>query len=134
MEKIAKYFREKDKFARHTGIELTDVKQGYARAKLKIKEHHLNSAKLVHGGAIYTLADFVFAVASNSHGQLALGINTSINFIQAVKDGTIYAEARELAINPKLGIYSIKVTDENDQLLATFEGLVYKKKDLLNLD
>lgn len=134
MEKIATYFREKDRFAKFIGVELTEVKPGYARAKLKIDERHLNSANLVHGGAIYTLADFVFAVACNSYGFLSLGINTNVNFIRAAKDGTIYAEGKELAVNPKLGVYSIRITDDNGELLATFEGLAYKKKDALKLE
>ena len=39
---------------------------------MEIKEHHLNGIKKVHGAAIFTLADLVFAVASNSHGTVAM--------------------------------------------------------------
>ena len=55
-----------DLFARHTGIELRDVGPGWAKASMKIQPCHFNGARTVHGGAIFTLADFAFAAASNS--------------------------------------------------------------------
>lgn len=131
MEKMIQFFKENDRFARFIGIELLEMKPGFARACLKIEEHHLNSARFVHGGAIFTLADLAFAAAANSYGQIALGINASINYIQGAQGGTIFAEAQEIASHPKLGTYSVRVTDEAGQLLATFQGLVYKKKDQL---
>jgi acyl-CoA thioesterase len=131
MEGMIRFFTENDKFARHAGIELVAMELGYAKAKLKIEEHHLNSARLVHGGAIFTLADLAFAAAATSYGNIALAINANINFIRGAKGGTIFAEAKEVASHPKLGTYSVRVTDAEGNLLATFEGLVYKKKDNL---
>ncbi len=52
---------------------------------MKIENHHLNGAKTVHGGAIFTLADFALAVASNSHGSLAMAINASISYLSLRK-------------------------------------------------
>ena len=40
----------------------------------------LNGEGLTHGGAIFGLADLVFAAASNSHGNLALALNVNISF------------------------------------------------------
>ena len=67
MQKIKEFFQKKDQFAKHVGIELVEAAKGKAKVRLKIKEHHLNGINLVHGGAIFSLADFAFAVASNSH-------------------------------------------------------------------
>ncbi len=129
MEKVRSFFARQDKFARHTGIQLLEVETGKAWAKLDIEPHHLNSAGTVHGGAIFTLADFVFAVASNSHGNLAMGINTSTSFVRAVSGGTLFAEADELSINHKLATYQVRVTDQDGNLIAQFHGTVYRKKD-----
>jgi len=126
MENIKKYFKN-DKFAEYSGIELIDVSKGRAKAKLEIKEHHLNSAKVVHGGAIFTLADLAFAVASNSHGTSALSINVSISYLKAAKDGFLIAEAKEISLNHKLASYSVQVTDEKDNIIAIFQGMVYRK-------
>ena len=130
-EKLIRFFSENDQFARYNGIEILEAGEGYAKAQLKIEEHHLNSVRVVHGGAIFTLADLVFAVAANSYGNVALAINANIHFIRGAKGGTIFAEAREVANHPKLATYSVRVTDEEGSLLASFEGMVYKKKDQL---
>ena len=125
------FFSENDHFARHCGIVLLEAETGRARARMDIQPFHLNGAKTVHGGAIFTLADFVFAVASNSRGQLALAINTSMAFIKAAYAGTLYAEAKELATNRKLGNYQVSITDENQQLIAQFQGTAYRKEERL---
>jgi acyl-CoA thioesterase len=83
------------------------------------------------GGAIFTLADFVFAAAVNSHGTVAVAINVSISFVKAVTNGTIIAEAREIAQGPKLASCTVHVTDEQGALVAVFQGLAYRKKDLI---
>lgn len=129
MNIIKKYFTAEDKFAQYCGVELLDVEAGWAKTSMKIEPHHMNGAKTVHGGAIFTLADFAFAVASNSRGSLAMGINTSVNFVKAATKGTLYAEAREQSINPRLASYSVLVTDDTGDTIAIFQGMVYRKKE-----
>ena len=122
-------FLEKDRFAQFVGIELMDVSPGRAKARLKIDQRHLNGAGMVHGGAIFSLADLVFAAASNSHGPLAVAINVNISYVTAAADGaTLYAQAEEVSISPRLATYSIRVTDDTDNLIATFQGMAYRKK------
>lgn len=129
MEEIAGYFKN-DRFAAHLGIELLEISPGRARARMKIEEHHLNALDIGHGGAIFGLADLVFAVASNSHGTVAMAINVSISYLKAVRAGTtLYAEALELSRNPKLASYSVRVESEDGDLVALFQGMVYRKKD-----
>lgn len=131
MEAVKRFFSAEDLFARHTGIELLDVGPGWAKASMKIEPFHFNGARTVHGGAIFTLADFAFAVASNSHGTLAMGINTSISFVKAATRGTLYAEAREQALNPKLASYLVRITDDANEVVALFQGMVYRKNETI---
>lgn len=129
MEDVKNFFKN-DTFAEHLGIELLEVSKGRAKAKMEIKDHHLNGINIAHGGAIFSLADLAFAVASNSHKTIALAINASISFLKAVSSGGILiAEAKEVSINPKLATYDIRVTNENNELIALFQGTVYRKKD-----
>jgi acyl-CoA thioesterase len=127
MEHMIKFFKN-DRFADRVGIELLEVSEGRARAKMEIKDHHLNSVNIVHGAAIFSLADLVFSVASNSHGTVAVAINVNISFLKAASQGTLFAEAIEVSRNPKLASYTIRVTDESDDLIAIFQGMVYRKK------
>ena len=129
MKEIKQFFSDEDLFARHTGIELIDAGKGWAKVSMKIEPYHFNGARTVHGGAIFTLADFAFAVASNSHGTLAMGINTSVSFVKAATQGTLYAEARELSKNSKLATYSVMITDDINDTVAIFQGMVYRKKE-----
>ena len=128
MEAVKNFFKN-DTFAEHLGIELLEVSKGRAKAKMEIKEHHLNGINIAHGGAIFSLADLAFAVASNSHKTIALAINVSISFLKAVSGGALIAEAKEISLNPKLATYEIRVTDETNDLIAIFQGMVYRKKD-----
>lgn len=124
-------FLEKDQFARQVGIELLEVGMGRARARLRISEQHLNGVGIAHGGAIFTLADFVFAAASNSHDTVAVAINVSISYLKAISSGILLAEAQEVALNPKLASYTVHVRDESDDIVAIFQGMAYRKKDRL---
>ena len=127
---VRQYFSG-DRFAEYLGIELLEIAPGRARAKLEIDQRHLNGVGIVHGGAIFALADLAFAVASNSHGQIALGINVSIAYHKGVSSGTLYADAEEIAFNPKLATYQIRISNERDDTLASFQGTVYRKRDTL---
>ncbi len=131
MDHIKEFFR-KDRFAEYVGIELLEVSEGSARARMEVKEHHLNGVGIVHGAAIFSLADLAFAVASNSHGTVALAINADISFMKAATKGAVlYADAREVSRNPKLASYTIRITDGDGDLIALFQGMVYRKKDRL---
>lgn len=120
-------FFDRDRFARHNGIELLDAGPGWAKARMPIGDQHLNAADVVHGGALFTLADLVFAVASNSHGKLALGINVSISYLKAARVGTLTAEAKEVSCNSKLATYTMEVRDAEGDLVALAQGTVFRK-------
>ena len=130
METIKDFF-QRDQYAKHSGIELLTVSPGHATARMPIQPWHLNAIGTVHGGAIFTLADFAFAAASNSSGNVAVAINASITYIKAATAGTLRAEAREISVNPKLGSYTVTVVDDSDALIALFQGLVYRKNQTL---
>ena len=126
MEKMMNFFRN-DKFSGHVGIELIEVSEGRAKAKMKINVHHLNSMGTVHGAALFALADLVFAVASNSHGNIAMAINAHISYIKAARKGFLWAEGKEMSLNPKLATYTIHIRDDNNDLIAIFQGMVFRK-------
>ncbi len=75
-----------------SGIEILEVKDDYAKCVMKITDNHRNAAGGVMGGAIFTLADFCCAVATNKKGKLAVAAQSSISFINGAKGDTLYAE------------------------------------------
>lgn len=119
----------RDRFAARNQVELLTVAPGHATAAMVVEPHHLNGVDTVQGGAIFTLADFAFAAAANSHGTVAVAINVSITFMKAVRGGRLLAEAREVSRNPKLGWYTVEVRNEAGELVALFQGMTYGKRD-----
>jgi acyl-CoA thioesterase len=62
---------------------------------------------------------------------VAVAINANMTFMKAAATGTLWAEARELSKNFKIGTYAVEVKDDQGDLVAQFQGLAYRKKDRL---
>ncbi len=127
----AQRFFANDRFAALAGVEIIEAGPGFCRAKMVIGAQHLNAAGVVQGGAIFTLADLAFAVASNSHGQLALAINVSISYLSSRSSGVLYAIASEVGEPKRIGAYDVLVSDEDGAIIARFNGVVYRKRERL---
>lgn len=128
------YFKT-DRYATMTGIELLEITKGFAKAKLPITEMHLNAGNTTQGGVIFTLADFVLAAASNSHGRLSFTITGSVNFLRGSGPGdTLIAVAKERFLHKRIANYQVDVTNQNGDLIATLEGTVYRKDIILDLE
>ncbi len=119
---------ERDRFAARAGIELIEVTEGRARAEMEVGPSHLNGVDVVQGGALFTLADFAFAAACNSHDRVAVAIDVSISFVKGVSSGRLVAEAREEALTERLSTCVVRVTDAAGDLVALFKGPAYRTK------
>ncbi|MDR2774559.1 MAG: hotdog fold thioesterase [Tannerella sp.] len=120
-------FFKNDAFAAAAGVELLDVGKGYARARMEIRPMHLNGGGVCQGGALFTLADLAFAVATNSHARLTLSISSEIHIFKSERTGFLYAEAREIFSHSRLSNCEVKITNEQGELIATFNGTGYRK-------
>ena len=121
-------FLQGDRFAMNAGVELLEVRSGYAKARMAILPEHLNGGGVCQGGAIFTLADLAFAAATNSHARLTLSISSSINFFRAESKGFLYAEAQEVLDKKRLSNCEVRITNEAGDLVATFNGTGYRKE------
>lgn len=116
-------------YANYLGIDLVDLKAGYAKVSLLPVAHMLNTHGTVHGGIIFSLADYAFAAASNSYGTTAVGVTNTIHYMSAgIADQPLIAEATEIKKTRRLAWYRIDVWS-NDVLCATMEALVYRKNE-----
>ena len=127
MEKYKEFFKA-DRFAAHAGVELLEVKSGYARARMLVNKEHLNAGGVCQGGALFTLADLAFAAVANSHDQLTLSINANITFLRSVKEGYVYADAIEVFNHHRIPFIEIKLTDETGELIVVMTSSGYRKK------
>ncbi|PHQ64736.1 MAG: hypothetical protein COB99_08040 [Sulfurimonas sp.] len=127
MKELKEFFEKNDKFAKLLGFHIQEMEEGTATVSTTIKEEHLNGADVVHGGFLFSLADFAFALASNSKNNLSLAINANILFSKAKSGGKLFAKAKELSDGKKIATYEVRISDEEDSTVATFTGTVYRK-------
>lgn len=125
-EKVFKLLAN-DRFARCNGITLLEAEPGYALAQMEVTDHHLNGVDLIQGGALFTLADFAFAAASNATGNITVSTNASISFLKPAKGKLITAKATEISSSKKLCHYNVDVFDEDGELLAKMTSTGYIK-------
>ncbi|MDR5751740.1 MULTISPECIES: hydroxyphenylacetyl-CoA thioesterase PaaI [Caballeronia] len=114
---------EADACTRALGIEILEVRPGYARLQMNVRPDFLNGHDICHGGLIFTLADSTFAFACNSYNISTVAAGCSIEFLRAVKGGDrLTAEGIEQTLNGRTGIYDIRVTNREGETVAMFRG------------
>lgn len=115
----------RDPFVHRCGIEFVDGGAGHATVRMQVTREHLNFNGTCHGGAIFTLADTAFGLASNSHGVIAAGIDAHATFQATVREGdTLVARASEASRGRKTAVYRVDVT-RGDDAVSSFTGTVY---------
>lgn len=122
---------QKDPFTAHLGAKVEIIEPGRSRVSLTITEEMTNFHGITHGGVILALSDIAFAAASNSHGQMAVGLNGSLSFLKVTNSGDqLVAEAKEEHVSGRTALYDIKVSDaQTGDLVAKSQNLVYRKNE-----
>jgi len=129
--KVVRKMMADDAFSQWLGIEVLEVKPGFARIMLEVRPEMNNGFGITHGGIAYSLADSALAFASNSHGRVAVALETNITYIKKVNGGdTLTAVAKELNLGNRIGVYNIKVTKQDEEQIAQFRGTVFRTKEL----
>ena len=127
-ERIGRWMEQNDRLARLLGMRLESVQPGGCRVSMAVTGDMLNAVGLTHGGATYSLADFAFAVASNSHGTVAVALNTQMNYPAASKLGDVLtAEAREENRGSRTALYTIEIRTQKGRLVGLFTGTVFRR-------
>ena len=121
-----------DRWALAAGARLVEVRPGYARTTMRLRDMHLNGVEVAQGGAVFTLADYAFAACSNSHGTVAVALDVSITFARAAVQGVLTAEAVEESRTRRTSVCTVRVTDEEGALVALFRGTAFRKEDSLD--
>lgn len=119
-EEARRYFTG-DIFATETtGIRIEEARDTYARCSLQLSEKHENANHQIMGGALFTLADFTFAVAANSDpAHVTVTLNSQIQYLRPVKGKTLTAETQVIKDGRSTCVLSILITDELGTQVAT---------------
>lgn len=120
-------FFKGDIFALNAGVELLEVREGYATARLKITKEHLNAGGRTQGGALFTLADLALAACSNSYGKISFSLSADITFLRASGEGDVLmATATKKYIGRSTGYFEVDITNQEEKLIASFRSSVFR--------
>ena len=114
----ARAFFAGDRFATENGAVIDDIGEHYAICSMEITPHHLNAAGRVMGGAVFLLADFAFAVASNFGHPADVTTTSQITFLRPSQGKMLYAKSQELRRGRTAVYYETSVTDDTGALIA----------------
>ena len=119
-------------YAKKMGLVLVEVAEGYALVEMKFTEDMENVFGMAHGGAIFSLIDEAFEVASNSHGTVSVALSMSVTYVSSPKKGeSLLAEGKEVSRSNLVATYDIRVKTTGGDLIAICQALVYRKRDPL---
>ena len=106
------------RFATENGAVIDEIGEHYAICSMELTPHHLNAAGRVMGGAVFMLADFAFAVASNFGHPADVTTTSQITFLRPSQGNTLYAKSQELRRGRTAVYYETSVTDDTGALIA----------------
>lgn len=115
-------FMGHDAYAELTGLEVVRAEAGYAEVRLPVTPGIVNGHGNVHGGALFTLADYAAAVASNLFGDPTIAANGSISFLRPVRGGHALARARTVKAGERMNFQNVELFDDQERLVAVFQG------------
>jgi len=120
---------ENDRTVKGYGIGFDAVGPGYAKLHMTVRDDMLNGFRICHGGFITLLADSAFAYACNSHNEQTVASGISVDFMAPGRPGDVLtAEATELFVAGRTGVYDVSVTNQNGELIAMMRGKSYRLK------
>lgn len=108
----AREFFSKDLFAtKCMGAVIEAVGEKYAKCSLVLDERHYNAVGHIMGGVAFTLADFVFAVASNFHQVPTVTLTSQISYLNPIKGNILLGESRLIKDGKRNCFYEVTITD-----------------------
>lgn len=122
----AKKIFSKDKFATdQTDIKIQKITEDKVQCSLLIQDKHKNAMGGVMGGVFFTLADFVFAIATNYKKVPTVSTSAQINFLGQPKGKQLIGESICIKDGKSTCLYEVKITDElgTNVSLAIINGM-----------
>lgn len=105
------------------GMRIVEVRPGYARLSMTVREDMVNGHKLCHGGLIFTLADSAFAFACNTYNSVTVASAASVEFLLPARLGDeLTATAEERSRSKRTGVYDVVVRNKQGESVALFRG------------
>jgi acyl-CoA thioesterase len=128
-ERVGAGMLAEDAASRGLGMQIESIGPGRAQLSMTVRAEMLNGFKICHGGYISLLADSAFAFACNSYNELTVAAGIVVDFIAPAQQGDLLrADAREVALAGRTGVYDVTVTNQRAEVIATLRGRSYRMK------
>lgn len=129
-ERSATAMYASDRASQALGIRIVEVRPGYTKASMVVREDMLNGHAACHGGMIFSLADTAFAFSCNSHGGVVVAAAASIDFLAPAQVGDeLTAEAVERWRSKRNGVYEVTVVNQRGETVALFRGRSHRVRE-----
>jgi acyl-CoA thioesterase len=126
-EQVVRGMLARDEFSRWLGIEALEIAPRRSVVRMTVRAEMVNGFGVAHGGIAYSLADTALAFACNTHGMVTVAIENGIGYPAKVETGDVLtATAEEDSTTNKLMFYRVLVRNQQNAVVATFRGTVYK--------
>jgi acyl-CoA thioesterase len=115
-------------FVQTMGMELKALELGFSAVEMTYEPARMdNLFGRAHGGAIFALIDEAFETAGQTDGTVAVAMNVNVGYVTSPEAGSrLRAEARQLSQTKRTANFDIRVTDDQDRLIATCQALAYR--------
>lgn len=124
MSELEEKMRERQKanaFMNHNYIEMELLEPDHAIFRLDIRPESKNPYGMVHGGAIYTMADNATGSAVHTDGRHYVTQTSALHFLHNQSEGTVRAEAQVRHRGKATCLVNVDITGDGGKLLATGE-------------
>lgn len=112
-----------NEYARLLGLIVTEARPGYARVEMDSRGKY-NEAGSAHGGAIFSLADHAFGVASNCDGVHRTAVTVHAQYLVPAT-GLLSAVAERVGAHGSCEVYRMTVY-AGDRIVAVFDGTAFR--------
>jgi len=128
-ERVVRGMMARDAFSEWLGLEVLEIAPRRSTVRMTVRSEMVNGFGVTHGGIAYSLADSALAFAANTNGRVTVAIENSISYPQPAAVGDVLtAVAEEEAATGRLGFYRVIVRNQQDVVVSTFRGTVYRTK------
>ena len=120
-QKVLERSKERIPFWDLLGIDLLDIKLGWAKLRLPYTDKLSNAGGIAHGGAVFSVADSAVGTALTSmkeRGESISTIEMKINYVKAFSGGAIEVEAWILHKGRNTALGEAEVVDDEGSRVA----------------
>ncbi len=126
---VVERMMSRDAFSKWLGIELLEVRDGFATCRMTVRPEMVNGFGYAHGGIAFAFGDSAHAFCSNSRGEISVATDCHISYPAAIKVGDVLtATAEQRTQSNRLAFSDIVIRNQEGTVVALFKGTVYRTR------